>query len=74
MVVRLLSATKKLNVQVLYYQLCAITYSSAACALTYGQLLRPASARDVVILVEEDFFGYGNQACLCQAVRSPHVH
>jgi hypothetical protein len=85
MVVRLLSATEHVNVQVLYYQLCTLVYSSAACLLTYSQLVRPASARDVALLIAQGFFGYGNQArasagpcgmraCCCLCVHcAPHA-
>jgi hypothetical protein len=64
MVVRALSSTETVNVQVLYIQACTLAYSIVACLAARSQLVRPSAARDVAALVAQGFSGYFNQARL----------
>jgi hypothetical protein len=64
MVVRILSSTEKLNVQVFYLMACTLLYSSIGCLVTWHALVWPSTATQLALLVGQGMFGYGNQVRL----------
>jgi drug/metabolite transporter (DMT)-like permease len=68
MTVRFLRTTEPTNVMIFYLMLCTLVYSIIGCAATHKQLIVPTNRWEIMLLIGQGLFGFGNQVCITKGL------